>query len=175
MTMQKRIAVLVCCSVACAPAIKIADNPYDEELNPRTSLQASGVHVPPQVSVKTRQGKVKRSDVLRVLDAGPGVLLQDVQLDAVHHGDSFDGWKIQAIVNPNSPAAKADLIANDVVISCNGLPLGRPDQLIAAWNSLRTAPTLSLRVERDGNGYELRFEIDNDVLAAQAQTETPPR
>ncbi|MBP9086238.1 MAG: hypothetical protein KBG15_08965 [Kofleriaceae bacterium] len=155
---------------SCGPKVTMVPHPFDEDLTPvATSIEPDTVPVPALGNrAKLRDGRIKRSALLAVLDAGPAVFLHDLDVTALHTAQQFNGWQISQITNPNSPVALADVVRDDVVIAVNHMPLGRPDQLMAAWQALRTAPELLVDLDRNGQQYVLQFVIENDVTPSPA-------
>jgi hypothetical protein len=168
-------AVLLC---SCGPKVNTAPYSFDEPLQPitkwddSTAQSASAAETSPSSSLpKLREGTLQRTDVNAVLDAGPGALLRELDLQAVLQGNTFIGWEIVSIVSASSPAARADLIPNDVIRTINQQAVGKPDELMAVWNSLRTAPRLDVEMTRAGKPYMLSFAI----VDAAAAPPTNPR
>jgi membrane-associated protease RseP (regulator of RpoE activity) len=155
----------LCFGICCGPKVNMNPNPFDEDLQPLTKrevktapakVEGAGI---PNTLPKLREGDVARADVIAVLDAGPATLLRDLDLQAVTDSGNFSGWQIISIVSADSPASLADLQPNDVIGKVNGQPIGKPDQLMAVWESLRTAPTLEVEVIRNQVKYSLVFRI----------------
>ena len=47
----------------------------------------------------------------------------------------------------------------DVVISVNGKSLEKPDQFMKAWQAMRTAKAIEVRVQRDTRTFTVRWHI----------------
>jgi membrane-associated protease RseP (regulator of RpoE activity) len=158
-------ATTMCLSTGCGPKVNMNPNPFDEDLQPLTKREVKpapskvGPGVPTLTLPKLREGDVARADLIAVLDAGPATLLRELDLQAVTDSGNFSGWQIISIVSADSPASLADLQPNDVIGKINGQPIGKPDQLMAVWESLRTAPTLEVEVTRNQVAYSLFFRI----------------
>ncbi len=161
---------------SCGPKVKMVAHPFDEDLTPIQKNLGQDEQPLPMVSNRTklRDGRIKRSALLAVLDAGPAVFLHDLDVTALHTEQQFNGWQISQITNPNSPVALADVVRDDIVLAVNHMPLGRPDQLMAAWQALRTASELVVDLDRNGQQYMLQFIIDNDVAPAAPQPTAAP-
>ncbi len=170
--------------LGCGPKVNVASNPFDEDLHanakdydrPNTSAQGSaqGSATPAPTRTKLREGKIKRSALLAVLDAGPAMFLHDIDMVALHDEQNFQGWQLKQITSPTSPAALADLALDDVVLAVNSMPIGRPDQWMTAWQALRTAPRLVVDLDRAGQQYVLQFDIENDVAPTAAPAQPAP-
>ena len=160
---------------SCAPKVVMVPHPFDEDLTPiqKTTEQDNSPVASTKPRAKLRDGNIKRSALLVVLDAGPAAFLHDLDVTALHTEQQFNGWQISQITNPNSPVALADIVRDDIVIAVNHMPLGRPDQLMAAWQALRTAPELLVDLDRNGQQYVLQFVIENDVVATPVAPATP--
>lgn len=108
---------------------------------------------------QARAGTIDRAALVRVLDAGPGALLRALEISPSFERDRFVGWRIDQIVDRASPLAAVDLAPGDVVLSVNGRPLARPEQVMAIWLALRTADELRCEVWRGSARLTLRFAI----------------
>ncbi|HPH67298.1 MAG TPA: hypothetical protein PLF40_16195 [Kofleriaceae bacterium] len=154
--------------LGCGPKVNVATNPFDEDLHANAKEYERPASAPPSTAAprtKLREGKIKRSALLAVLDAGPAAFLHDIDMVALHDEQNFHGWQLKQITSPSSPAALADLALDDVVQAVNNMPIGRPDQWMTAWQALRTAPRLVIDLDRGGQQYLLQFDIENDVVA----------
>src|ERR1700684_547014 len=130
------------------PAASPAPAPPDE-----------GTNVVEAASVPTAAG-IPRSSLKRMLVEGLGSFLQFVELDdhPVTVNGRFRGFRIVALRGPLFTSA-VDLRAGDVVTAVNGLPIERPEQAEAAFESLATAHELRVSIERDGVPRELVYPI----------------
>jgi general secretion pathway protein C len=57
-------------------------------------------------------------------------------------------------VQQGGPIARLGLQDGDLVQAVNGLPLGSPEQAVAAFSQLKTAARVSVLIERDGQTRE---------------------
>jgi type II secretory pathway component PulC len=121
-----------------------------------------GMNVADDASVPTGAG-IPRSLLKRMLVEGLGSFLQFVELDdhPVTVNGRFRGFRIVALRGPLFTPA-VDLRAGDVVTAVNGLPIERPEQAEAAFESLATARELRASIERDGVPRELVYPIVDD-------------
>lgn len=142
--------------VASAPA---AGEHHDDAASP---LEVAPTSLPAVVA----SGTIERTALLRVLDAGPGALLRTLEVAPAFEGERFFGWRIEQIVDPNSPVLGARLAPGDVVRSINERSLARPEHVLAVWQSLRTADELRCEVWRARTRLALRFAITPAAGAA---------
>lgn len=102
-------------------------------------------------------GKVMRTTLLRVLDAGPARFLQSVEVRPSLHGQRFQGWEIVAFRAPD--LMLAGLLPGDVIVAVNDAKIERPEELHAAWEALRKAQELTVDYRRMGKVRRLRYAI----------------
>jgi S1-C subfamily serine protease len=104
--------------------------------------------------------RLVRSSVKGVVSQGLGAFLQLVELDdqpAVVDG-KFRGFRIAALHGTRFWSG-VDLKVGDVVTSVNGLPIERPEQALAAFDSIVAASELRVAYDRDGQARELVYKI----------------
>ena len=81
----------------------------------------------------------------------------------------FQGFRVNQI----DPAWAASGVAvNDVLRRLNGAPIERPEQALAAFESLRVASELALELSREGQIVSLRYRIED--IASTSSTSAPP-
>ena len=104
-----------------------------------------------------------RSTLREVVSHGLGAFLQHVDIDdrPVFVAGRFHGFAIARLSDP-AFFAGADIRPGDVVVNVNGLPIERPEQAQAAFDSLAKANELRVLVERDGQPRELVYPIIDD-------------
>ena len=115
---------------------------------------------PPAVAPLTRApvGKLFRDDVTRAVDQGFGMFLQKIKVDANVRDGKFAGWIVRALY-PRDFWDGIDLQPGDVVTQVNDKPIERDNQAFEVFQSLKTAPRLSVSYQRDGEARSLSFEI----------------
>lgn len=152
---------------ACAPKVSMAPASFEEDLEPRRVsdvpagdpiLVAERPVAPPGKGL--RSGTIERANLLAVLDAGPPSFLRQVEVAPKMSGDRFLGWELVQLVDRTSPLYDVDVAPGDVLLSVNGQPISRPDQLQLIWDSLRTANELTAQLWRGGDKLELAFAIE---------------
>ncbi|HEY4243118.1 MAG TPA: hypothetical protein VGM88_25070 [Kofleriaceae bacterium] len=152
---------------ACAPAVHTSTGPLDEDLESRSANAGSTEAPPPAAAAPpaapagtgARHGVISRAALLRVLDAGPGMFLRQVEVAAHMKGGDFVGWQIVQILDRSGPIGAADIAPGDVLLAVNGRALARPDDLQTAWDQLRTAPALDAELTRGATRVSLHFDI----------------
>ena len=151
----------------CGPKVSPAPPAFDEELGPRRVAD-----VPPDDPMLAaerptapagpglRSGTIARDRLLAVLDAGPPSFLRQLEVTPRMSGERFVGWELVQLVDPASPLTDIDVAPGDVLLSINGRPLSRPDQLQLLWDSLRTANALTAQLWRGADKLTLEFAIE---------------
>jgi hypothetical protein len=109
-----------------------------------------------------RPGVLKRSALVRLLDAGLPRWLQGVEGDRALANHRFQGWLVKSL-HPGNPCYKeVDLRQGDVVQKVNGKSIEKPEQAFDVAESLRTAPTLVVDYLRNGRAERLSIAIADD-------------
>jgi serine protease Do len=62
-------------------------------------------------------------------------------------------------VTPDGPAAKAGMLASDIIVGINGRPVQDGDQLVQAISATQPGATVNLKVLRDGKSLEVPVRI----------------
>ena len=110
-----------------------------------------------------RSGVLKRSAVVRAVDAGLGRWLAGgAEVERKIAKSRFQGWEIRRLYPGDPCYAAVDLRAQDVVIQVNGKPVEKPDQAFDVFGSLRTAPELVVDFLRNGQPQKLTLPIADE-------------
>jgi PDZ domain len=103
-------------------------------------------------------GALWRKDVDEVLDAGLGKFLQRAELRAQLHEGTFVGFRLLEL-RPPAWWQGVDLAPGDVITRVNDMPIERPTDAHAAFESLRKSDKLVVSYQRDGMPRELTYRI----------------
>ena len=124
---------------------------------------------PTEITSSPAPRVLRRADVKQTVRAGLGTFLQRIQFEgrAVFEGGRFKGFKVAALTGDPSFWAGVDLKPGDVVMRVNGKPIERPEQALAVFHSLETAPEIRVATERAGEPRELVFPIDGAAEPAR--------
>lgn len=106
-----------------------------------------------------RDGQIDRATLNVVLDKGLGRFLQGVHTEPEMKQGKFVGFRIVELYPQNAVFQKANPRAGDIVTLINGQPIGRPEQAMKVWESLRVASELRIDYLRDGQPREARYAI----------------
>jgi hypothetical protein len=134
-----------------APALEAASTrpvppPVD---SPRVKMMAAGD--------EAYLGVIERQGLVAILDQGLGRFLQHVQLEPALSGGKFDGFRLAAL----DPAWHGvGLESGDLIKRLNGQPIERPEQAMAAFESLRTASEVRVDFTRAGKPSSVRYRIE---------------
>jgi S1-C subfamily serine protease len=135
---------------------------------PVSSAAASGLDAGKPAARPTRPSHLWRSDMMPVLSAGLQRFLPLVEIKPAMAKGRFYGWRIVALHWEGTPLAGVDVLRpGDVVISVNGRPIERPEQMHACWLSLTMANELRIAYERNDEKRQLAYTIDDDPPAAK--------
>ncbi len=114
----------------------------------------------------TTPAVLTRALLRRVVDAGIGAFLSDVELSPVLDRGRFVGFRLDRARGLRRwNAAGVDLRAGDVVTRVNGSPIERPEQAQAVFWSLPEATELVAEVLRAGAPVTVRVPVVADPPA----------
>jgi type II secretory pathway component PulC len=102
---------------------------------------------------------IMRGELVKVLDASPGLFLQHVVTEPQLANGRFVGWRLVSFFPGDARFAGVDLQAGDVVTRVNGHAIEQPDQFMAVWDGLRRESQLVVDVQRNGAARTLRWTI----------------
>ena len=152
--MNGRVAVLcLLLGAGCAPGARAAPRGATEPSPTQASRKAQESEPPADAAY---EGSIDRSGLVSLIDQGLGRLLSLIQLEPTLAQGQFGGFRVES-VHPDWQ--HAGLRTGDVILRVNGQAIERPDQAVAVYESLRTASEVRLRLLRDGQPAELRFQI----------------
>lgn len=166
---MRRLALVVLLAAACAERTPPPDEPLvdlDDQARAEATSPAVAEEKAAPAPPRRRSGEIRRADLERVLEAGPGRLLARVEVKASVTAGRFTGWEVV-----RNPWADVDLVAGDVILSVNGRTLEHPLELKVLWDDLRTASSIAVEVKRKGTTFALDFAI---VPAAAAPASGTP-
>lgn len=110
-----------------------------------------------------KSGVLKRSAVVRVVDAGIGRWLAGgAEVERKIAKRRFLGWEIRRLYPGDPCYAAVDLRPQDVVIQVNGKPIEKPEQAHDVLTSLRRAPELVVDFLRNGQPQKLTLQIADE-------------
>jgi hypothetical protein len=136
----------------------LASEPAREEsMTPDT--EPSPQEPAPAPRAIARRGTIDRAALDEVLDRGPGVFLGGFELAPHFRDQRFAGWSIVRFLDSGTYFGNVDLQPGDVVMTVNGRTVARPRNLQELWLDLRLAEAIVVQAERDGQPFELRFDV----------------
>jgi type II secretory pathway component PulC len=108
----------------------------------------------------SKVSSLRRKEVREVIDRGLGYVLSKVEIGAEPHrkDGAFVGFVIEGFRDPDLFVG-VDLIPGDVITHVNGQKIERPEQAMAAFESLGKAKELRVSLERKGAPRELVLPI----------------
>ena len=120
------------------------------------------VEPPPTCTMFVKPGLVRRSALVRLIDAGLPRWMQGVEGDRALANHRFQGWLIKSI-HPGDPCYQdIDLQHGDVVQKVNGKSIEKPEQAFDVAQSLKTAPAIVVEFLRDGKPQRLTIAIADE-------------
>jgi len=103
--------------------------------------------------------RLRRSAVVRTIDAGLGAWLQTVSIDPKVDRGHFRGWIVRSLPAGDACYRDVDLRENDLVTRVNGHSIEHPEDAHAIWLSLRTSSELVVDFVRNDETHTLKFTI----------------
>jgi S1-C subfamily serine protease len=143
---------------------EVAPAPVGPAPEPILSPAAATPALPPAPSCDMflKPGVVKRTALVRVINAGMARWLQGVDGDRALGNHRFQGWVIKRL-HPADPCYReVDLRSGDVVQRVNGKSIEKPDQAFEVFESLRTAPAVAVEYLRDGKPRQVTLPISDE-------------
>ena len=107
-------------------------------------------------------GRIRRTELEPILDAGLGRFLQGVETEPALESGRFVGFRVLSLYPNDERVSGAGIAPGDVIVRVNGQPIERPEQALRVWNGLRVASHLWIEYRRGDEERELRFEIVED-------------
>lgn len=102
-------------------------------------------------------GVIERTGLNAIVEQGLGRLLGRLQLSPTMEGKRFRGFRVAAL-DPQWSAS--GVLTGDVITRLNGQPIERPEQALAAFDSLRVASEVAVEIVRDGKPMWLRYRVE---------------
>jgi hypothetical protein len=115
-------------------------------------------------------GAVVRPDLLDVLGRSAGDFLRLVEVEAEVRDGAFAGWRITSL--PEGTPSWIDVQRGDVVTAINGMPVERPEDAQAIWETLQVASEVRIDLERAGERRSVRIPVE-DVAEGGAAAPAP--
>jgi S1-C subfamily serine protease len=103
--------------------------------------------------------RLRRSAIVRAVDAGLGIWLQTVSVDPKLDRGRFRGWIVRSLRPGDICYRDIDLRADDVVTRVNGRSVEHPEDAHEVWVGLRTSRELVVDFLRADQAHTLRFTI----------------
>ncbi len=159
------IVGMACGVAACAakqPVVPTANKPVPTQVAVALDRPPPAAVDSPRVTLAGVEGDgylgvIERQGLVAIVDRGLGSLLQHVRLEPAMANGKFGGFRVASL----DPAWQgAGIESGDVITRVNGQPIERPEQAMAAFESLRTASELSVDFTRGGTPANLRLRIE---------------
>jgi hypothetical protein len=130
------------------------------ESTPANPPPAQAKPSPPQpCTMLVRPGVLRRTALVRLIDAGLPRWMQGVEGDRALANHRFQGWLVKSLY-PNDPCYQdIDLRNGDVVQKVNGKSIEKPEQAFDVAESLRTAPAIVVEFLREGKPQRLTIAV----------------
>jgi len=156
---KRRMSLWALVLAGCAThAVTPDPTPVAIESSPVSAEPVAPMPTPP-TPVARAPFTLTRGEVNRTLDAAPGAFLRRVSTEVRLRQGRFAGWRIVSFAPSDLAFTDGPLQAGDVILRVNGHTLERPDDLLDLWQALRSAPSLTVELERNGVGSTLRWTI----------------
>jgi hypothetical protein len=107
-----------------------------------------------------------RDELVRATNNGSAAyLLRALQLEVYRPNGRFIGWRIGSTwpEDPSLCTQRCDLQEGDIILTVNGRPVERPEQLSALLENLATMERLEIQMIRDGTLRKRSFTVAERV------------
>lgn len=126
--------------------------------------QAGAAESPPaaEASLPRPENTIYRDELLRATAGGkPAYLLRELAPEPYRPRGAREGWVIGSVFpsDPGLCAPGCDLMPGDIILTVNGSPLERPEQLSELISQLESMTSLDVRLVRDGKLHERSYDI----------------
>jgi len=122
-------------------------------------LATASVSAAPAAKETVLEDSISRTVFNTVYREGPQRFIASLHVKPHVVGTRFVGYTLVGF-EPTSPMKGGQYIqVGDTVMSVNGYSLEKPDQFMKAWQRLRTAKTLEVRVRRGEKTFTVRWHI----------------
>ena len=111
-----------------------------------------------------------RAEVDRVVEGGAGRLLAQVRVQPAFRSSRFLGYRVEEILATDSRFRPPHLRPGDVILRVNGFKIGRPEQFIQAFESLRDADEVVFDLWREARRVRLVYPIQGAPASARPAT-----
>jgi len=155
---RRAVSVLLALG-ALAACASTGGPPSAAQAQPEAAPASQAAPTPPICTARVGADRLRRSALVRTLDAGLGRWLQTVSVDPMLDRGHFRGWIVRALPADDACYQTLDLRANDLVTRVNGRSIERPEEAHAVWDSLRTSSELVVDFVREDQPHTLRFTI----------------
>ena len=105
-------------------------------------------------------GVIDREGLQTIVELGLGRFFARVKVSPVLQRGQFQGFRVTGL----DPAWNGGgVLLDDIVVRLNELPIERPEQAQAAFESLHDASEISVDLMRDGKPKKLRYRVESRV------------
>jgi hypothetical protein len=117
---------------------------------------------PPACQLFQKEGVLFRSALTKVINAGLGRWLGEVEGDRAILKGRFQGWIVKRL-HPQDPCYQhLPIQPGDIVLRINQKRIEKPEQAFEVFESLRTARELQVNYLHQGKAEVLQIEIVDD-------------
>jgi len=156
------------CAGASVDQREFHDSPV--QVDESVSSHSGARKVALQTSPRKRRRVIVRSDLDRVLAAGPGALLHAVPIEPVFGSRRrFVGFRIVSLWNNDRRVLRYGVLPGDMVTRINGQPVLTPAHLMQVFKLLHNAATLQVDLMRAGRRVRVTVPIVEDRAPARAR------
>lgn len=124
----------------------------DLDHNVKTSSPSALIVIPKdglKTEAKITRGQIYLQDLVATVKSGMPTLLAQVRLKPIKRQERFIGFQL-AFLQKGSLIEQAGFQTNDIIMTVNNEPIGRPEQMMHTLSLLPYAPHLTVVFERQG-------------------------
>lgn len=139
-----------------APALGAASAPAEPVQRVKARMTSTVDHDP----VPIIEGVVARSKVEAVFARGPQYVAASVQVAPAFEDRRFLGFQVLSLTRGSVFADSMGIRPGDIILRVNDESIERPELFMRAWEVVRQAPHIDVRLRREGEDRRYRWRIE---------------
>lgn len=130
--------------------------PAEADASPVAAAEA----LPAEGGQRGAGSAIQRAALDRFLGQGPSYALALAQVQPSFQAGRFEGFQIVSFSPEGQSLLGATLRPGDVVVRVNRRSISRPEDYMAAWESLKGCAEVTVQIVRQGQTMELIFPVE---------------
>ncbi len=122
-------------------------------------LSAFALAAEAEVKVKVVEGQLSRRTLEQVMERGPQRFVAGLRVSPHLVAGRFVGFRIDGFTADGPLVNGRSILPGDVIVSVNQEPIERPEQFMRAWDVVKRADALRVRLLRGAQQLEYRWKL----------------